>query len=793
MAPNIVPAAAPDKADTLARLAPLLRCAKILPQVAFSVDDWRARPERVLSEIQRAFVPAPVVVRSSARGEDAAAGSLAGRYASVLDVDSRSPEAVRAAVQRVVDSYEADDRRHRVLVQPAMQAIALSGVVCTREPDSRAPYYIFNYDASSGRTDTVTSGRGSGLQTFIHSRFATADIGHPLLRAVHRAVQELERLQGSDALDVEFGVTASGEVHIFQVRPLVFRAAVSARPGPSDEELACALRQVREKIERLQGPHPYLCGTRSVFGVMPDWNPAEIIGVRPRRLALSLYKELVTDNVWAYQRDNYGYRSLRSFPLMVSLAGLPYIDVRVSFNSFIPADLQEGIAERLVNWYMERLVRSPDSHDKVEFDIVFSCYTFDLDERLEALSGDFSHWDLGDLRSALRRLTNRIIEPRTGLYRQDLHKMAVLEQRRERILRSPLEPLAKIYWLLEDCKRYGTLPFAGLARAGFIAVQLLRSLGASGILTQAECEQCLASMQTVARRLSRDATRLSQGALSREAFLAQYGHLRPGTYDILSKRYDEAPERYLGDGAPCGHAEEPPPFAFSERQRRLIDQSLRRHGIAIDPEGLLQFLREAIEGREQSKFVFTHSLSDALQLIGRVGEAEGFDAAAMSHLDVTMLLKLQSAVPVPDLRSVLARDLEQGEALYEVTTRLKLPPLICGPDDILGFELKEGSPNFVTSRRIIAETVEGQALSRATAAGRIIFIESADPGYDWIFAHGVAGLVTMYGGTNSHMAIRAAELGIPAVIGCGEKLYRGWQRARMLEIDAANRQVRVVA
>ena len=28
----------------------------------------------------------------------------------------------------------------------------------------------------------------------------------------------------------------------------------------------------------------------------------------------------------------------------------------------------------------------------------------------------------------------------------------------------------KIYWLLEYCKRYGTLPFAGLARAGFIAV-----------------------------------------------------------------------------------------------------------------------------------------------------------------------------------------------------------------------------------------------------------------------------------------------------------------------------------
>ena len=72
---------------------------------------------------------------------------------------------------------------------------------------------------------------------------------------------------------------------------------------------------------------------------MPDWNPAEIIGLKPGPLALSLYRELVTDSIWAYQRDNYGYKNLRSFPLLVSFHGLPYIDVRVSFNSFVPRDI----------------------------------------------------------------------------------------------------------------------------------------------------------------------------------------------------------------------------------------------------------------------------------------------------------------------------------------------------------------------------------------------------------------------------------------------------------------------
>ena len=35
---------------------------------------------------------------------------------------------------------------------------------------------------------------------------------------------------------------------------------------------------------------------------MPDWNPAEIIGIRPKPLDLSLYKELITDHVWAKNR-----------------------------------------------------------------------------------------------------------------------------------------------------------------------------------------------------------------------------------------------------------------------------------------------------------------------------------------------------------------------------------------------------------------------------------------------------------------------------------------------------------
>ena len=67
-------------------------------------------------------------------------------------------------------------------------------------------------------------------------------------------------------------------------------------------------------------------------------------------------------------------------------------------------------------------------------------------------------------------------------------------------------------------------------------------------------------------------------------------------------------------------------------------------------------------------------------------------------------------------------------------------------------------------------------------------IERADPGYDYLFTYSILGLITKYGGANSHMAIRCAELGLPAVIGCGPKLFLEYSRSSHLEIDATNQK-----
>jgi hypothetical protein len=779
------------KADTLANLAPRLTRSYVQPLVAFTAAEWAADRAGVLRRIRAQLGSAVLIVRSSARSEDQTTASNAGRFRTVAKVDGGDENALCKAVETVLASYGRADRSDQVLVQHRLTGVKLAGVMFTRDAAALAPYYVFNYDDRTGSTESVTSGQGAELSTYVRFRSAPDPLPTPELARVFEAVTEIETLAG-DQLEIELAVDDRGDVCVFQVRPLV--SLVRDR-SPGEATLADWLAKTAKKIEKLSRPHPHLHGTRSIFGVMPDWNPAEIIGLKPRALALTLYKEIVTDSIWAYMRDNYGYRNLRSFPLLISLLGAPYIDVRVSFNSFIPKGVREELSEKLVNHYVACLEKAPHSHDKVEFDIVFSCYYPGIRaeiRRLEAVG--FSGTEIGEILSALRDLTNRIIGP-TGFWTDDLAKVEQLAVRRRQVLASPMSTVDKIYWLLEDCKRYGTLPFSGLARAGFIAVQFLRGFVEMGILSQRDYGRFLGSLETVTNRLKADVTAMRSGNLERSVFLERYGHLRPGTYDILSPRYDEDFERYFGrEGGIVAQPVDSShgPFELTRHQEASITEFLSREGIAVSCADLFRFIRAGIEGREHAKLVFTRSLSDALVLIGRLGEQCGLGREELSHLNIRTVLQLYSTLDALDLRDVLLRDIEANAQAYSVTRALRLPELILAPRDVFHFHSGKHEPNFITLDKVTADVAREESLGAGPLAGKVVCVRAADPGYDWLFSQGIAALVTQFGGANSHMAIRAAEAGIPAVIGCGESKFAAWSAAACLEIDCGNKTVRVL-
>lgn len=764
------------KARTLAALSGKVESAQVPSLVCFQVIDWEVDRVECLSRIGHDLEAESFIVRSSCRREDGENSSNAGAFLSLANI---SADGLEDAIERVIEAYGEPDPTDEVLVQPMLQNVIRSGVVFSHDPNTRSPYRVVNW-VEGEDTAAVTGGLGG----FTWQHAAKSPVAPPdQLSAVFTMIEELYELFGKKPLDCEFAVTANEgkeTLWLLQARPLV----LSASPSSSLEQEQ-KLSLIAERVARGMQPHPFLMGERTVYGVMPDWNPAEIVGVRPKPLALSLYRDLVTDNIWAYQRHNYGYRNLRSFPLMPHFHGLPYIDVRLSFNSFIPSDLDEELAGRLVDYYIDRLLAEPTLHDKVEFEIVFSCYTLDLPDRLKALKeAGFSDNECNVVSESLRRLTNKIVHHEDGLWRKDASKLDVLAARREKLLASNMDSLDRIYWLLEDTKRYGTLPFAGLARAGFIAVQMLKSLVSKGVFSQSDYDSFLAGISTVSGGLAID-----RSSMGKNDFLCKYGHLRPGTYDILSPRYDKSPELYFDWETPLSPPEPRTPFSVTLPQMREVTKLLKSHELEPDPVGLFDFLEAGIELREYAKFQFTRNLSDILELIADFGEKHEIAREDMAFCDVNVFKELYISSSNP--REVILSSIEQGKERYLETQSISLPPLIVCPEDVWSFKSPEVSPNFITQKQTTAPVTDGK--NRDVLDGALICIPNADPGFDWLFSYPIAGLITAWGGANSHMAIRAGELGLPSVIGAGEALYRIWSQANRLHLDCAGRRVEILA
>lgn len=774
------------KAGTLKYLQEQLPSLHILPIFVVKSNAFFKDPKKTAEQVLEFANGEPLIVRSSSAMEDTAECSNAGAFTSLLYVEPEL-ETVKAAIETVYHSYHTS-RDEEILIQPMLRQIRKSGVVFTAALDTLAPYYVVNY--SEGQDSAaVTSGTSNAVKTFVSYKYSPFPPKDQEIRQLLAVCSKIETCLGNPALDIEFAINEAGEIFILQARPIAGKTA--GKPQPID--LNPALKRIYKKVKKLSARHPFLLGNTTCFGVMPDWNPAEILGARPKKLAISLYKELVTDQVWAHQRSDYGYRDLTMHPLMTSFCGVPYIDTRITFNSFIPKKLHERIAEKLVNYYLEKLARYPKYHDKVEFEIVFSCYYLGLPEQLNELRKyGFQKQEVTRIEFALLELTNQIISPKDGLYKKDMGKLSILEENYEKILHSDISLVDKIYWLMEECKSYGTLPFAGVARAAFVAVQFLRSFVQMDIIQEEAYHAYMNSLNTVSKKMRRDLKRLYCGELAKEEFLMVYGHIRPGTYDILSRRYDEAFEDYFGEtegfeSQNDGEAEELP-FSFSEDTMERIQLELDQNGLLISAEDLMLFIKESIEGREQLKFVFTKSVSKILQLIEELGQRIGIEKEELAYLDISRVRQLYVDLYAGDIRAVFLQDIEAHKWQYQNALQLRLPSMIVMPEDVYSFYALNEEPNYITQKSITAE-VKVLTQSEDNLKGKIVMIQAADPGYDFLFSKEIGALITQFGGTNSHMAIRCAEMGIPAVIGAGEQNYSQWSQSKRLTVDCLKQQV----
>ncbi len=785
------------KAQTLARMRNMVKRSRIEDQLSFTVAEWLTDPSGLVAAIQKLFNESALVVRSSTVSEDGFASSSAGAYVSRLNVSRLIVADIRAAINAVIASYPDSNPANQVLVQPMLANVLASGVVLTRCLGNGAPYYVANFDDVTGDTASITSGSSREHQTLVMRR--DVDESHPSIPAGMKVllpgVREIEELLGYDSLDIEFAITAENGLHVLQVRPI---AVDHSEHSSTDDEVLKLTEAAEADFAAAQHAVLPIVGQRALFGIMPDWNPAEIIGTKPGNLACSLYRFLITDEVWATQRAEYGYRDVRPQRLLRSFAEHPYVDIRASFNSFVPATIDDGLAGRLVDFYLDWLERHPHLHDKVEFDVVPTCFALDFSrwEGRLVREGGFSASEVLRLREALRGITVGALRRNSD----DLLSLGELERRFEDLRDSALPPLQKAGALLQDCRNHGTLPFAHLARNAFVAMALLRSAVQVGVLTEVEMEDFLATITTVSHLLLTDAQKCAVEMMDWEAFVSRYGHLRPGTYDITSPSYRNDPERYLrplvDKAAKSGDALLPQTSDTGRLRRPALGRmaaALNDCGLACRPDELDSFLRDAIEGRESAKFLFSRNLSLALDELIAWGGACGLPPDSLQHIDINELFELSAAGAAPDALARVVAQAHANAVLHESVMAVELPPMLCSRSDFAAFLHAAAQPNYIGSGQVCAACVDlGSAGVDARLEGRIAMIPQADPGYDWLFGRDIVGLITMYGGANSHMAIRAAEFGLPAAIGVGELRYRSLTTARELDLNPGKRMIRMV-
>ena len=176
-------------------------------------------------------------------------------------------------------------------------------------------------------------------------------------------------------------------------------------------------------------------------------------------------------------------------------------------------------------------------------------------------------------------------------------------------------------------------------------------------------------------------------------------------------------------------------------------------------------------------------------MIVKYGFELGIGREDIIYLNVSDLDKLKtgelSEINLPDL-------IEERKRKFAITQMIELPQLLFKESDFYCFERYASQVNFITLKRVEANIIPCSGEELLDFQKKIVLIPQADPGCNWLFDHNIAGLITKYGGANSHMAIRAAEMNLPAAIGVGEQLYDQLINVDRILLDCANQVIRQV-
>ena len=721
--------------------------------------------EKYLNIIQKRFSKkSKIILRSSSASEDGKLVSNAGKYISLISSLNK-----KELIKNISLISLKLNNQDQIIAQEYIYQPKFGGVIFTRDINDNSPYYILNIDYSK-KTNLVTSGlKNVSMKTFIVHR-SLKYVEKKFIK-LFKAVKIIEKIFKSEKLDIEFAYK-NNKIYIFQCRTLNFNYK------NKNINIDKSLNIIAKKIEKLKKPLPFISGTKNIFSNMSDWNPAEILGIKPSQLGISLYEKLITNDVWSKQRHKFGYKNVKPYPLMYNLGGSTYIDLRIDLNSFLIKRLNKNISNKIINYYINKISKNPKIHDKIEYEI-FPTYFSLNKKRYKELKQIIGSKSLLKYKKELKRITVNSFFNKNNLIDEN-KKINLLRNKLTEIRKSKASLLHKIYLTLNFTKEYGTLVFASMARKAFISTNYINDLKELKILSSNDVDKIYSSMNTISKKIQMSLKLLQAKKISKVSFLREYGHLRPSTYSIKSKNYKNNFNNYFNLKKKIQLQQES--FNLSKIQDKKITKKLHKNNFNIDSKTFLNLLKEYLKNREYFKLIFTIGVDDIFNYIQKLQKRLKISKNDLEFINIDILLNNFNNLSLLELKKIIKENINFNKKQLYQQQYIKLPDLIKDKKDLFFFEKYNLKGNFITQKKVTAKTLiynnQSQDLNN-----KIVILENADPGYDFIFSHRIKGLITKYGGPNSHMAIRCSEYQLPAIIGMTQD-FEKFKNNQIVTIDS---------
>jgi len=310
--------------------------------------------------------------------------------------------------------------------------------------------------------------------------------------------------------------------------------------------------------------------------------------------------------------------------------------------------------------------------------------------------------------------------------------------------------------------------------------------------------------------------KVARGEMGREAYLAHYGHRGPQEFEISVPRPAEDPswlDRQLAQyrDAPVDAQ------ALLARQREAFDAAWRRF-VLQHPRKARATRRRIAESarrgrlREGARSEYVRDRWLVRSFAQRAGELTGLGD------DIFYLLLDEVLALLPGDREALDRIPARCNAYQRYKALPSYPPIIRGRFDPFQWAADperrsdyfdahaslptvasgDGDPNVIAGSPGAAGRVEGlvRRLDRADDGdqlqpGEVMVTMQTDVAWTLLFPR-AAAVVTDVGAPLSHAAIVARELGIPAVVGCGDATMR-LQTGDRVRVDGGRGEVEILA